>query len=81
MGLPAVLTTQLLMVYRYISVLLQESLSMSRARAIVLDHSRVVADGPTSALLANRQLMQSTGMDIPASLLAYLRSLVPCIEG
>ncbi len=33
MGLPAVLTTQLLMVYRYISVLLQESLSMSRARA------------------------------------------------
>ena len=33
MGLPTVLTTQLLMVYRYISVLLQESLSMSRARA------------------------------------------------
>lgn len=33
MGLPCVLTTQLLMVYRYISVLLQESLSMSRARA------------------------------------------------
>ncbi|MDE6334747.1 MAG: cobalt ECF transporter T component CbiQ [Muribaculaceae bacterium] len=32
MGLPDVLTTQLLMVYRYISVLLQESLSMSRAR-------------------------------------------------
>lgn len=50
-------------------------------RAIVLDHGRVVADGPTAALLANRQLMQSTGMDIPASLLAYLRSFTPCIEG
>ena len=49
-------------------------------RAIVLDHGRVVADGPTAALLANCQLMQSTGMDIPASLLAYLRSLAPCIE-
>lgn len=33
MGLPPVLTTQLLMVYRYISVLLQEAISMDRARA------------------------------------------------
>lgn len=33
MGLPAILTTQLLMVYRYISVLIQEAMSMRRARA------------------------------------------------
>lgn len=33
MGVPSVLTTQLLMLYRYISVLLQEAQSMSRARA------------------------------------------------
>ena len=31
-GMPSVLTTQLLMVYRYLEVLLQESLDMSRAR-------------------------------------------------
>lgn len=33
MGVPSLLTTQLLFVYRYISVLLQEALSMDRARA------------------------------------------------
>ncbi|MDE6099270.1 MAG: cobalt ECF transporter T component CbiQ [Muribaculaceae bacterium] len=33
MGMPTVLATQLLMVYRYISVLLQEAQSMGRARA------------------------------------------------
>lgn len=33
MGMPSVLTTQLLMLYRYISVLLQEARSMSCARA------------------------------------------------
>lgn len=33
MGLPSVMTTQLLMLYRYISVLLQEAQSMARARA------------------------------------------------
>lgn len=32
LGLPAVITTQLLMVYRYLTVLLQEALSMQRAR-------------------------------------------------
>lgn len=32
MGIPSLLTTQLLFVYRYISVLLQEALSMHRAR-------------------------------------------------
>lgn len=45
-------------------------------RAIVLDHGRVVADGPTATVLADRQLMQSTGMDIPASLAAYISGLM-----
>lgn len=45
-------------------------------RSIVLDHGRVVADGPTAAILANRQLMQSTGMDIPASIAAYLSNFI-----
>ncbi|MDD3037562.1 cobalt ECF transporter T component CbiQ [Bacteroides sp.] len=33
LGIPSLLTTQLLFVYRYISVLMQEALSMDRARA------------------------------------------------
>lgn len=41
-------------------------------RTILLDRGRVVADGSTAAILANRQLMASSGMDIPASLAAFL---------
>lgn len=45
-------------------------------RSIVLDHGRVVADGPTAAVLSDRQLVQSTGMDIPVSLAAYISGLM-----
>lgn len=49
-------------------------------RAILLDHGRVVADGPTASLLCNRQLMASSGMDIPQSVLAMVASIAPAGE-
>lgn len=43
-------------------------------RAILLDHGRVAADGPTASLLCDRQLMASAGMDIPASVLGLIEA-------
>jgi cobalt/nickel transport system ATP-binding protein len=37
-------------------------------RALVLDAGRVVADGPTRMLLANRALMEAHGLEVPHSL-------------
>lgn len=44
-------------------------------RSILLDHGRVVADGPTASLLGDRQLMDAAGMDIPASILGVIDAL------
>lgn len=41
-------------------------------RAILLDHGRVAADGPTARILCDRALMQSAGMDIPRAILNML---------
>jgi cobalt/nickel transport system ATP-binding protein len=37
-------------------------------RVIVLDGGRLVADGPTRAILSNRELMESHGLEVPHSL-------------
>lgn len=50
-------------------------------RAILLDHGRVAADGPTASLLCNRQLMASAGMDIPASVLGMIEAGIAAASG
>jgi cobalt/nickel transport system ATP-binding protein len=37
-------------------------------RAIVLDHGRIVADGPARALFADPKLMEAHGLEVPHSL-------------
>jgi cobalt/nickel transport system ATP-binding protein len=41
-------------------------------RAIVLDAGRVVADGPSRALLADRNLMSAHGLEVPHSLTPHV---------
>jgi len=43
-------------------------------RAIILDAGRVVADGPVRRLLANRDLMNAHGLEVPHSLTPHLDS-------
>lgn len=50
-------------------------------RAILLDHGRVAADGPTASLLCDRQLMASAGMDIPASVLGLIEAGIAASSG
>ena len=50
-------------------------------RAILLDHGRVAADGPTASLLCDRQLMPSAGMDIPASVLGLIEAGIAASSG
>lgn len=50
-------------------------------RAILLDHGRVAADGPTASLLCDRQLMASAGMDIPASVLGLIEAGIAVSSG
>jgi cobalt/nickel transport system ATP-binding protein len=38
------------------------------ARAIVLDHGRIVGDGPVRRILADRELMEAHGLEVPHSL-------------
>jgi len=38
------------------------------ARAIVIDHGRLVADGPTRTVLADAALMDAHGLEVPHSL-------------
>src|SRR5262245_51963148 len=38
------------------------------ARTLLLDHGRLIADGPTRSLLADAALMEEHGLEVPASL-------------
>ena len=37
-------------------------------RTLLLDHGKLIADGPTRAVLANAMLMEEHGLEVPASL-------------
>jgi energy-coupling factor transporter ATP-binding protein EcfA2 len=40
------------------------------SRTVVMDAGRIVADGPTAAVLCDRSLMESHGLELPLSLAA-----------
>ena len=56
---------------RVLKVIAAHDLELIRetcARVLVLDHGRLVADGPTRAILADAALMEAHGLEVPHSL-------------
>jgi cobalt/nickel transport system ATP-binding protein len=38
------------------------------SRTVLMDHGKIVADGETRSILANAQLMEAHGLEVPLSL-------------